>query len=164
MVKVANKCNANGMMSSILMTDEVPIKTLISLIQTSHEIYNEMSSKLSRFGLSQGKFRILLVLFRRQQPLKPSELAKLTGVTRSTMTGLIDGLERDGLIRRGVHEDRRATTIHLTEEGKELMNRLLPYYVEYSKCLMSELTKEDYDVLAGLLKKLKTGLERVKET
>lgn len=163
MVKVADKWNANGMINSALRMEDEPLKTLIALIQTSHEIHNEMSSKLSHFGLSQGKFRILLVLFRRQQPLKPSELAKYTGVTRSTMTGLIDGLERDGLIRRGVHEDRRATMIHLTEDGRELVNRIFPYYVEYSALLMSELTKEDYDVLAGLLKKIKTGLERVKK-
>lgn len=164
MEKLANTCSNNRMISSISMIEEVPLKTLIAFIRTSHEIYNEMSSKLSRFGLSQGKFKILLILFRHGQPMKPSELAKHAGVTRSTMTGLIDGLERDGFIRRGVHEDRRVTTIHLTEDGKQLIHRIIPYYVEYSTILMSELTKDDYNLLAGLLEKLKTGLERVKKT
>lgn len=163
MEKLANTCSNNRMISSISMIEEVPLKTLIAFIRTSHEIYNEMSAKLSQFGLSQGKFRILLLLFRSQQPLKPSELSALIGVTRSTMTGIIDGLERDGLIRRGVHEDRRATVIHLTEEGQTLMNRIVPYYVECSRCLMAELTKDEYDIFVNLLEKLKRGLEHVKQ-
>lgn len=164
MVNVPNKTKLDEVINQLPIADENPVKTLISLVQTSHEIYNELSSKLSRFGLTQGKFRILLVLFKKNQSLKPSELAKLTGVTRSTMTGLIDGLERDGLIRRGDHEDRRMTTIHLTEEGRELMNQLFPYYVEYSTCLLSELTEEEHEVLTNLLKKLKKGLEHMKES
>jgi len=164
MVTMPNKPKIDEVIKQLPIADENPVKTLISLVQTSHEIYNELSSKLSRFGLTQGKFRILLVLFKKNQSLKPSELAKLTGVTRSTMTGLIDGLERDGLIRRGDHEDRRMTTIHLTEAGRELMNRLFPYYVEYSTCLLSELTEKEHEVLTNLLEKLKKGLEHMKES
>ena len=151
-------------MDQLSIVDGDSVKLLISLIRTSREIYNEMSAKLSRFGLTQAKFKILLVLFQKGHSLKPSELAQHTGVTRSTMTGLMDGLERDGFIRRGNHEDRRMTTIHLTEAGTELMNRLFPYYVEYSACLLSDMTKEEHVVLAGLLEKLQKGLKYIKET
>lgn len=164
MVTMPNKSKLDKVINQLPIADERSVRVLISLVQMSHEIYNEMSSKLARFGLTQGKFRILLVLFKKNEPLKPSELAQHTGVTRSTMTGLIDGLERDGFIRRGDHEDRRMTTIHLTEEGRELMNRLFPYYVEHSACLLSELTEDDHAVLAKLLKKLQKGLEHIKET
>ncbi|WP_180954641.1 MarR family winged helix-turn-helix transcriptional regulator [Bacillus sp. V5-8f] len=122
-----------------------------------------MSSKLSDFGLSQGKFKILLVLYRFPSPLKPSELAAYAKVTRSTMTGLINGLEGDGFIRRGSHEDGRMTAIHLTEAGIDIINRLLPFYAAHNADLMSELTKEDHKSLQALLKKVRIGLNRIKE-
>jgi MarR family transcriptional regulator, negative regulator of the multidrug operon emrRAB len=154
--------NYDKIMKQFPITDSDAVKIMISLLQTSREIYNEMSSQLSSFGLTQGKFRILLGLFHRQSPLKPSELAKHAGVSRSTMTGLIDGLEHDKFIRRGSHKDGRSTTIYLTEEGIEVMNRLLPFYREHSTKLMSGLTKGECEILNDLLHKLRISLDHLK--
>jgi len=139
------------------------VELLIDLIQTTHEVYQEMTSKLSHYGLSQGKFRILLSLFEHECPLNPSDLADYAGVTRSTMTGLIDGLEQDGFIRRGTLEDRRKIAIHLTEKGEQLMNTLFPLYVSHATQIMSEMTKEEQDLFTKLLKKLRIGLNESKE-
>ncbi|MEW9669991.1 MarR family winged helix-turn-helix transcriptional regulator [Ammoniphilus sp. 3BR4] len=140
-----------------------PAEILLGLIQTSHEVYHELTSRLAQYGLSQGKFRILLSLFEHERPLNPSELADYAGVTRSTMTGLIDGLEQDELIRRGSLDDRRKVAIHLTEKGKQVMDTLLPLYATHTAQIMSELSKEEQHHLMGLLKKLRVGLEQSKE-
>ena len=50
--------------------------------------------------------------------LKANELARRAGLEPSTMTGLLDRMERDGLLeRRADPHDRRANRIHLTRDG-----------------------------------------------
>ncbi|MDN4619033.1 MarR family transcriptional regulator [Paenibacillus sp. PsM32] len=139
------------------------MRTSILLIRTSHEIFNETSTLLARHGLSPSKMRILVPLLLRKKPLLPSDLAEYSGVTRSTMTGLINGLEKDGLIRRGAHEDRRMTSIHLTDEGKQLIHSTLPVYMEQINQLMSHITEDEQKVLHRLLYKIQAGLETSKQ-
>lgn len=135
-----------------------PVELLIDLLETSHDVYQQMTVNLSNYGLSQGKFKILLCLLKLDRALNPSELADYAGVTRSTVTGLIDGLEQDELIRRGAVDDRRKTAIHLTDKGKQLMNTVIPLYVAHTTKIMSEITKEEQVLLSKLLQKIRNGL------
>lgn len=137
--------------------------TSFLLIRTSHDLYNQSAALLTENGLSHGKVRILASLLLRKKPLLPSEMAKSAGVTRSTMTGLISGLEKDGLIRRGPHEDRRMTAIHLTEEGQALLMDILPAYSSIVSGIMNELTDEERIVLKKLLFKIRKGMSSCKE-
>jgi DNA-binding MarR family transcriptional regulator len=62
---------------------------------------------------------VLLCLWR-EDGLKVVELARRAGLEPSTMTGLLDRMERDRLLLRSADpEDRRAHRIHLTERGRE---------------------------------------------
>ncbi|MHC4108867.1 MAG: MarR family winged helix-turn-helix transcriptional regulator [Planctomycetota bacterium] len=52
--------------------------------------------------------------------LKVVELGRRAGLEPSTMTGLLDRMERDGLLSRSADpEDRRAQRIHLTNKGRD---------------------------------------------
>jgi MarR family transcriptional regulator, negative regulator of the multidrug operon emrRAB len=133
--------------------------TSFLLIRTSHELYHEVSPLLTENGLSPGKIRILISLMLLKKPLLPSEMAKSAGVTRSTMTGLINGLEKDGLIRRGSHEDRRMTAIHLTEEGEAVVRQILPQYATQLSGVMNHLSLDEREVLKQLLYKIRSGIE-----
>lgn len=60
---------------------------------------------------------VLMSLWR-EDGLKANELARRAGLEPSTMTGLLDRMERDGLLeRRADPHDRRASRIHLTQDG-----------------------------------------------
>jgi DNA-binding MarR family transcriptional regulator len=60
---------------------------------------------------------VLLSLWN-EDGLKANELGKRSGLEPSTMTGLIDRMERDGLVKRDPDpNDRRANRIHLTQKG-----------------------------------------------
>ncbi len=60
---------------------------------------------------------VLLSLWN-EDGLKANELGKRAGLEPSTMTGLLDRMERDGLVKRKPDpNDRRAHRIHLTKEG-----------------------------------------------
>lgn len=56
----------------------------------------------------------------------PSDIADSIGVTRGTITGLLDGLERDEYLeRRQDSQDRRALTIRMTEKGRQFMDNFM---------------------------------------
>ena len=60
---------------------------------------------------------VLLALWD-EDGLRANELGKRAGLEPSTMTGLLDRMERDGVVKREPDpNDRRANRIHLTKEG-----------------------------------------------
>ncbi|MDQ0049610.1 DNA-binding MarR family transcriptional regulator [Paenibacillus polymyxa] len=150
------------------MTEKFPnvdsrsLNTLVLFVQTAHEVYNGVSSRLSEYGLSIGNLKILMPLYLYDRSLTPSELAEYSGVTRSTVTSVIDKLERDGVIRRSTLTDRRMTAISLTDEGKQLMTEKIPMFIQLFSDLMNEFTQEDHVLFATLLNKLSSGIERIK--
>ncbi len=74
-------------------------------------------------GVSRARLSALsVVVFR--GPLTLGELASAEGVRSATMTGIVNGLERDGLVRRRPHgSDRRAVQIEATAAGRRLLER-----------------------------------------
>ena len=91
----------------------------------------------------------------------PSKLAEQSGVSRATMTmtGLLDGLAREGLIQRIVDEkDKRQTQIKLTKKGQQKLDEVMPDYYQRLGQLMSVIDKEQGQVLMDVLAKLKRNL------
>jgi MarR family transcriptional regulator, negative regulator of the multidrug operon emrRAB len=63
------------------------------------------------------------------EAINPSSLAQKLGVTRATMTGLLDGLHKKGLIeRRAQASDRRKVGVLLTAGGRRTLDNILPDY------------------------------------
>ncbi|TKH46777.1 transcriptional regulator [Paenibacillus terrae] len=152
----------NLLAEKIPHVDPQSLSTLVLFMQTAHEVYNGVCSRLSEYGLSIGSLKILIPLYLHERALTPSELAEYSGVTRSTVTSVIDKLERDGIIRRSTLADRRMTAISLTEEGRQLMTERIPLFIQLFSDLLKEFTKEDHVHFAGMLQKLSTGVERIK--
>ena len=69
---------------------------------------------------------------------EPDGTGEKSNVTKATITGLIDGLARDGFVNRSRHTgDRRKISIELTKEGKEKLMLFLPYFSNISGVMES---------------------------
>ena len=80
------------------------------------------------------------------------------------MTGLLDGLEKNGMVKRLAHkEDRRKISIQLTVVGKDALDKMLPDYYSRITQLMKDLTESERQNLNSLLKKIDQGLTLFKE-
>jgi DNA-binding MarR family transcriptional regulator len=93
--------------------------------------------------------------------LAPSELAEQIEVTRGTITGLLDGLEKAGWVVRKNHpEDRRMLTVQLTEEGLAMLEKAMPEHFRRIQEFMSRanLSKEEQKQLVTLLDKVSNGI------
>lgn len=93
--------------------DPSATEEFLHLMRMGQEAARVVEAHLARHRISQGRFAVLMALWmqsrRRDQPdasLTPAELADRTGVTRATMTGLIDTLEKAGLVKRVQHPGR----------------------------------------------------------
>ncbi|KJD47543.1 MarR family winged helix-turn-helix transcriptional regulator [Paenibacillus terrae] len=138
------------------------METFVTFARLANGIFREIDTDLTKLGVSQGRIIVLSLLHcHAPHRMTPSELSEKADVTRGTMTGLIDGLERDGMIERVAHEsDGRMVTVGLKEAGRELLVTVVPYYMKLIRVCMAEFTTEDHEMMKGLLGKMKRGFER----
>jgi DNA-binding MarR family transcriptional regulator len=140
--------------------DTTSVGTYLLFLWVAREVFASQQAFYDRFELSEGKIVLLLLL--QQAPnyrLTPSALAEAAGVTRGTITGLLAGLERSGLVKRTEHpEDGRMFSIELTEPALELFEQMLPERFNSIAEFMSSLTEEEQHQLRALLEKMNRGL------
>lgn len=140
--------------------DVSAVHCVVTLLRVSEELRSAMSQLFVRYKLSQGRFIVLLMLHTTSGgEMCCSDIAESVGVSRATMTGLLDGLERDGLVRRVDHpEDRRRVTISLTGNGRRILDDLLPNHFRALAGLMAGLNAQERGALCQLLDRVRAGM------
>lgn len=105
-------------------------------------------------GLSSGRMGVLFRLYRcGDTPL--GDLAENLESTPRNITGLVDHLERDGLVERVPDaEDRRSVRARLTEAGKTRIEAIWQEGIEHQFEVVQAFTKEDLAQLRHLCLKL----------
>ena len=110
---------------------------------------------LDPYGLTPQQFSLLAFLWQ-QDGLSQAELSTKSQIDRTTMGGLIDRLQADGLVRRLPHpDDRRAHHICLTEKGKGLEDELCALATTARDRFVAGLSEQEHDSLQKLLEKLR---------
>jgi DNA-binding MarR family transcriptional regulator len=140
--------------------DPGAVRAVVSLLRLGFELHSASSQHFARYKLSQARFVVLMMLHTMPGgEMCCSDIADAVGVSRATMTGLLDGLEREGLVRRvNYPDDRRRITITLTANGRRLLDKMLPDHMERIAGVMANLSGEDRDNLLELLDKVRSGL------
>ena len=88
-----------------------------------------------------------------------NDLSRKLLVDKSNITGLLDRLEKQGLlVRTNVEGDRRSYHIELTREGRRVVNKLDKRYTSAVESVMNELSAEEHEILIRLTKKVRSGL------
>lgn len=138
------------------------------LLRSADELFEFKADYLNRNNISNGRFTVLMLLSTQNDegtatqglvPRNPAELAEMAGVTRATMTGLVDTLEKDGFVRREADpHDRRAMLVHLTPKAETFMQNLLPGYFRQVSAIMAPLDSREQDELLRLLTKVRVGI------
>lgn len=97
---------------------------IASLEATVHRVLEKLGSELAELGLSHAEVNALAQL----EPgsgCTVAELQAATGQRASTLTGVLDRLERRGLVERRLNpRDRRSFTVELTDTGAEAAGRV----------------------------------------
>jgi DNA-binding MarR family transcriptional regulator len=150
--------------------DPSAMEAFLHLLRTGDDVFAVTDHNLAAHHISHGRFGVLMLLLRSCQPRiaalmgdksgvvgsrTPAELAEAAGVTRATMTGLIDTLERDGFVKREANlSDRRMMSVCLTTAGERFLHEFLPDHFKAITSLMSSLTEIERATLVRLLGKI----------
>jgi MarR family transcriptional regulator, organic hydroperoxide resistance regulator len=93
-----------------------------ALEATVHRVLDRLAADLADLGLSAGEVNALARL---DAPLTVAKLQAATGQRASTLTGVLDRLERQGLVERIANpRDRRSFLITLTKKGAKAAARV----------------------------------------
>ncbi len=150
--------------------DPSAAEAFLHLLHTGDEVFGVSDRSLAAHNISHGRFGVLMLLWRSVQPRAavllgaepcvagprtPAELADAAGVTRATMTGLIDTLERDGHVKREPDPvDRRQMSVLLTPRGEKFLMEFLPGHFKAIAAIMAPLTEAERKTLVRLLGKV----------
>lgn len=94
-----------------------------SSVMRAHQLmYSRVDSALKHLGLSYARLELLRLLsFTRDGALPMASASARLQVHPTSVTSVVDRLERDGLVRREAHPtDGRATLVRITDAGREL--------------------------------------------
>ena len=112
-------------------------------------------------GVRPAYLGVLMSLWN-EDGLNVAELGRRSGVEPSTMTGLLDRMERDRLVvRRADLEDRRAQRIHMTEEGKKVRDPILEVVDRTLDRVLQGVAEEDLARAKEVLRRVLANTERV---
>ncbi len=146
--------------------DVSAVEAYLTFLRTATDVHQVMDGHFAEHDLSMGKFTVLMLLYKAETGLSPeefltpSECAEMAGVTRGTITGLLDGLERQGWIERQPHPgDRRRSIIVLTSNGSDRLEAMLPRHFRLITAMMTQLTTDERETLTTLLQKLRSGTQ-----
>ncbi len=124
----------------------------IKLSRCTDSIRSMEDKILSQFGLTSGQFGCLETLHHLGSMCQ-KEIGQKIFSCEGNITQIIDNLEKRSLVVRvRSEEDRRYFIINLTREGKDLIEKVFPTYVEQLTEKMSPLSDEDLQNLGQICK------------
>ena len=140
------------------------VNLLLTLKRTAHEFNGLTESYCETVGLTPGRLAVLMVLNSSPEKAFPlSEIGDYLVVTRANITGLIDGLAREGLVRRIDHpQDRRMVLAQLTDKGRKFLASFAPQHHGKVKWFLSCLSSTEKRQLVALLDKLRSHVRSLR--
>lgn len=121
-----------------------------ALIRAAFLVNAAYSESGREYGLTPQQGQLLSILL--AQPYGMGELGTVLGLAKSSVTGLVDRCERNGLVHREpAPHDSRAVRVVLTPRGRETAQG---FYVDTHRRieqLQTSLSEDERDELAELL-------------
>jgi MarR family transcriptional regulator, 2-MHQ and catechol-resistance regulon repressor len=139
------------------------VNAVVTLKRTSIEFENFISAYFRQYDLSPGRFNILMALYNQPKHTQSlSELGDYLVVTRANITGLVEGLVEDGMLRRlDQPDDRRVVLAQLTDKAVQFLNWFTPMHHKNIKQLMSTFSPDEKRELVALCDKLRAQMRNI---
>lgn len=140
--------------------DIASTEAVMNTIRTADLLFDRIGRLLRPLGVSAAG-GLALGQLRDHGPMTPSELGQRLIVTRATVTGIVDSLERRGFARRNPHpDDRRSLIVELTDAGHDVLQRVRTLIHAHERRWMSALTADEIRSLISHMQRVQVSLLR----
>jgi DNA-binding MarR family transcriptional regulator len=119
-------------------------------------LFNHVVAQREGLGPSDGQFLTLLQV---HGPMTAGDLSARTGLTTGSTTGVIDRLERTGLVHR-VRDVRDRRRVIVTPDDEAIARRVFPHYAAQAEHLghvLDRMTREEIETVATFVEELVDG-------
>ena len=133
------------------------VRLWLRMLSCTNRVENIVRQNLqANFATTLPRFDLMAQLERAPHGLKMSELSQRMMVTGGNVTGITDGLEKEGLVVREVDPaDRRVYRVRLTAEGERQFRRMAGEHEQWVIALFERMSSRDKGQLVALLGELK---------
>lgn len=143
---------------------DLPFTGILLCRLVSHlgrEMAAGFEQRIRPFGLAEAEFRVLTTLFSQPDGVAhPSDLCVRADQSPANMSRISDALVSSGLITRVLSvQDRRRMVLRITEQGEDLVRRLLPKLFVPLRGMLAEFSEAEQRQLISQLKRLHANLE-----
>ncbi|MBP2637990.1 MAG: ohrR 2 [Firmicutes bacterium] len=124
---------------------------LLAKAEQKHHNYSKKILIKEELNITPGQMAILYTLYN-GDGITITELSKKCYLDNSTLTGVIDRLEKAGLVLRKEHpEDRRQLFIYLTDSARDKEPLINDVMNRISETMLSECTEEEILIFRKVL-------------
>jgi DNA-binding MarR family transcriptional regulator len=133
------------------------LRLWLRLLTCTTLIENEVRRRLrDQFDITLPRFDLLAQLDRTPNGMTLGELSQRMMVSNGNITGLVDRLAEQGLIRRRpLPKDRRVQVVNLTPEGRKFFRGMARANADWVGEIFAGLSPKDIEALMPLLAKTK---------
>jgi DNA-binding MarR family transcriptional regulator len=133
-----------------------PMAAVTSIMRAHQVILGRLNQTLRPHGLTFARYEALMLLFySRAGSLPLGKIGVRLQVHQTSVTQLIDGLQKGGLVERSPHPaDRRAVLATITDRGRDVAQRATED-LNAARFGTEPLTRSDLDALTTTLERLR---------
>ena len=141
--------------------DSLEQEAILNILRTNDQFHNRFGRLFREYDLTSSQYNVLRILRGEGKPTPCQEIADRMIQVVPAMTGLLDRLEKQGLIQRQrCTEDRRVIYVELTDSARDLLKRMDRPVGELHKQLIGHLTQTELKQLSRLLEKARLSMQK----
>ena len=135
-------------------------EAMLNILRTSDRFQNRFGRLFREYDLTHSQYNVLRILRGERKPMPCLEIGDRMIQVVPAMTGLLDRLEKQGLVQRErCTEDRRVVYVDLTDAARELLKSMDDPVTELHKQLLGHLTQAELKELSRLLEKARISVQ-----
>jgi DNA-binding MarR family transcriptional regulator len=136
------------------------VEAILNILRTSDQLNNRFGKLFREYNLTSSQYNVLRILCGEGKPLPSLEIAARMVAVVPAITGLIDRLEKQQLVKRErCTEDRRVVYIELTSKAIKLLETIEQPLLDLHQHLVGHLTRKDLKELSRLMVKARQTLQ-----
>ncbi len=139
-------------------------EAVLNVLRTNDQFQNRLGKLFRQYGLTSSQYNVLRILRGEGKPMPCLEIGERMIQVVPAMTGLIDRLENQQLVRRKrCAQDRRVIYIELTKKAKTVLNEMDQPVTELERKLVGRLTRAEAKELSRLLEKARQSVAEISD-